>query len=59
MKGNRKMAVVGAVLGSLVLGLVLTKDAGIYAAFAAACVGAGGWFFRANVDEHKTRGPQP
>ncbi len=56
MKGNRKLVAVGSVLLCLVAGLVLTRDAGIYAAFAAACVGAGGWFFKSNVDEHKAGG---
>lgn len=55
MRGHRKLFVISEVLAALLAGLAITSSEGIYVAFAAACVGAGGWFFRANVDEHKTK----
>lgn len=55
MRGNRKVLVFAVVALGLVGGLTLTKDAGIYSVFAASLVGAGGWFFRANIEEHKAK----
>lgn len=58
MRGNRKLVVFGVSVAALLGGLVLTKDQGLYVPFAAAIVGAGGWFFKANVDVHKATGGQ-
>ncbi len=53
MKGIRKLLVIFGAFVALTIGLVLAKDIATYGAFAGAIVGAGGWFFKSNVDEHK------
>jgi hypothetical protein len=55
VKGHRKVFVFVVTVAALLGGLVLAKD-GAYPVFAAAIVGAGGWFFKANVDVHKAGG---
>lgn len=63
MKGNRKVVVIESVLVALIAGLGATLwghgETTLFAAYAGACVGAGGWFFKANTDEHKAQGGEP
>lgn len=60
MKGIRKLVVFGAVVVAMLLGFAClafaTKQVSdvAFASFIGGLVGAGGWFFKANIDEHKT-----
>jgi hypothetical protein len=55
VRGYRKMLAGGAVLLVLFGGLFATRDAGVYAAFAGACVALAGLFFNANVKTHQAQ----
>lgn len=58
MTGLRKFKIVifgvSALLAGFIVAAICKVDSVIYGAYSVGVVGACGWFFKANVDEHKT-----